>query len=162
MSETNKKYTYFASDFHLGAPNDAESLQREKEIVAWLTSIESSANCIYLVGDIFDFWFEYKHVIPKGFSRLQGKIAALTDNGIPVHFFYGNHDMWMFEYFKKELGVEIHSDDIQVSIGTKKLFIATEMVSEKEIRVINSSRKYFDHLFVNGFLQDCIQILDFQ
>ncbi|MEY3126740.1 MAG: hypothetical protein RL273_893, partial [Bacteroidota bacterium] len=124
MSETNKKYTYFASDFHLGAPNGAESLQREKEIVAWLTSIESSANCIYLVGDIFDFWFEYKHVIPKGFSRLQGKIAALTDNGIPVHFFYGNHDMWMFEYFKKELGVEIHSDDIQVSIGTKKLFIA--------------------------------------
>jgi|APGre2960657444_1045066.scaffolds.fasta_scaffold13427_3 UDP-2,3-diacylglucosamine hydrolase len=124
MSETNKKYTYFASDFHLGAPNDAESLQREKEIVAWLTSIESSANCIYLVGDIFDFWFEYKHVIPKGFSRLQGKIAALTDNGIAVHFFYGNHDMWMFEYFKKELGVEIHSDDIQVSIGSKKLFIA--------------------------------------
>ena len=124
MSETNKKYTYFASDFHLGAPNDAESLQREKEIVAWLTSIESSANCIYLVCDIFDFWFEYKHVIPKGFSRLQGKIAALTDNGIPVHFFYGNHDMWMFEYFKKELGVEIHSDAIEVSIGKKKLFIA--------------------------------------
>ena len=99
MSETNKKYTYFASDFHLGAPKDSESLQREKEIVAWLTSIESSANCIYLVGDIFDFWFEYKHVIPKGFSRLQGKIADLTDKGIPVHFFLWKPwyvDVWIF------------------------------------------------------------------
>ena len=120
----SKKYTYFASDFHLGAPNEFESLKREKEIVAWLNHIESTAECIYLVGDIFDFWFEYKHAIPKGFSRLQGKIAALTDSGIPIHFFYGNHDMWMFDYFKKELGVEIHSDDVQINIGTKKVYIA--------------------------------------
>ena len=120
----SKKYTYFASDFHLGAPNKFESLKREKEIVAWLNHIESTAECIYLVGDIFDFWFEYKHAIPKGFSRLQGKIAALSDSGIPIHFFYGNHDMWMFDYFKKELGVEIHSDDVQIIIGTKKVYIA--------------------------------------
>jgi len=120
----SKKYTYFASDFHLGAPNEFESLKREKEIVAWLNHIESTAECIYLVGDIFDFWFEYKHAIPKGFSRLQGKIAALSDSGISIHFFYGNHDMWMFDYFKKELGVEIHSDDVQIIIGTKKVYIA--------------------------------------
>lgn len=124
MTEKSKKYTYFASDFHLGAPDEIESLKREKEIIAWLNHIELNASSIYLVGDIFDFWFEYKHVIPKGFSRLQGKIADLTDKGIPVHFFYGNHDMWMFDYFKKELSVEIHSDAIQIIIETKKIFVA--------------------------------------
>ena len=124
MTETSKKYTYFASDFHLGAPDNESSLQREKKIVSWLTEIESSASAIYLVGDIFDFWFEYKHAIPKGFIRLQAKIIEITEKGIPVHFFLGNHDMWMFDYFEKELGVKIHSDEIEIDINGKSFYIA--------------------------------------
>ena len=87
-----EKKIYFASDFHLGVPSGDSSLAREKAIIRWLESIESDAQEIFLVGDIFDFWFEYKRAIPKGFVRLQGKIAQLTDSGIPVHFFTGNHD----------------------------------------------------------------------
>lgn len=124
MNSPSKKYTYFASDFHLGSPNYDASLEREKKIVSWLNEIESTASAIYLVGDIFDFWFEYKHAIPKGFIRLQSKIIEITDKGIPVHFFLGNHDMWMFDYFKKELGVEIHSDEIEIEINGKTFYIA--------------------------------------
>jgi len=102
-----KTNIYFASDFHLGAPNDEESLKREKSIVRWLDEIKVDAKEIYLVGDIFDFWFEYKHAIPKGFVRLQGKIAELTDAGIPIYVFTGNHDMWMFDYLPKELGIQL-------------------------------------------------------
>lgn len=110
MSET--KSIYFASDFHLGVPDEKSSLEREKAVVAWLDSIKHDALEIYLVGDIFDFWFEYNKVIPKGFVRLQGKIAELVDSGIPVYFFTGNHDMWMFDYFEKELGVKIYRNNI--------------------------------------------------
>jgi len=124
MIEPSGKYHYFASDFHLGVPTYEASLKREKKIVAWLSEIEKDAKAIYLVGDIFDFWFEYKHAIPKGFVRLQGKIIELTEKGIPVHFFLGNHDMWMFDYFKQELGVQIHPDEIEIEINHKKFFIA--------------------------------------
>lgn len=119
---TGKKI-YFASDFHLGAPNYEDSLVREKKIIAWLTSIEDTAFEIYLLGDVFDFWFEYKHAIPKGFVRLQGKIAALTDKGIKIHWFYGNHDMWVFDYIPKELGVELHPTEIRKTYNGKKFFI---------------------------------------
>ncbi|MBY0435970.1 MAG: metallophosphoesterase, partial [Cyclobacteriaceae bacterium] len=98
------KKIYFASDFHLGVPTHEASLTRERKIVAWLESVRSDAHSIYLVGDIFDFWFEYRHAIPKGFIRLQGKLAELCDAGIHICFFTGNHDMWMFDYFPKELG----------------------------------------------------------
>jgi len=99
------KKIYFASDFHLGVPDAASSTAREKRIVAWLSQIEKDAYAIYLMGDIFDFWFEYRHAIPKGFIRVQGKLAALRDAGIPIYFFTGNHDMWMFDYFEKEVDV---------------------------------------------------------
>ena len=115
MTLEKGKCIYFASDFHLGVPTYEASRHREDKIVAWLNFIEPTAQEIYLVGDIFDFWFEYKHVIPKGFVRLQGKIASLVDNGIKVHFFTGNHDMWMFDYFPKELGVEMHREPIRKS-----------------------------------------------
>lgn len=118
-----RKNTYFASDFHLGAPDYASSLKREKEIVDWLNQIQHDAKEIYLVGDIFDFWFEYKTVVPKGFVRLLGKIAALSDMGIPIHFFIGNHDMWMFDYFEKELNVTIHRKPIEVEIDGKQFYI---------------------------------------
>jgi UDP-2,3-diacylglucosamine hydrolase len=118
----NKKI-YFASDFHLGVPNAKESLVREKRIVRWLDSIKHDAHSVYLMGDIFDFWFEYKHAIPKGFIRLQGKLAEFTDAGIPVIFFTGNHDMWMFDYFTKELNISIYREPLLLNINNQKILI---------------------------------------
>ncbi len=121
MSQPTK--IYFASDFHLGAPNYEKSLEREKKIVAWLDTIKNDATEIFLVGDIFDFWFEYKKAIPRGFARLQGKIAEITDSGIPVHVFTGNHDMWIFDYLPNELGVQLHREPIVREWNGKTFYI---------------------------------------
>lgn len=118
------KKIYFASDFHLGVPSYDDSLVREKRLVAWLDSIKHDAAEIYLVGDLFDFWFEYKTVIPKYFTRLLGKLAELRDNGIPITFFTGNHDMWMFGYFEEELGIPVIRQPIDREINGKKFHIA--------------------------------------
>jgi UDP-2,3-diacylglucosamine hydrolase len=104
---TGKKI-YFLSDFHLGAPNEKESLQREKMIVRFLEEIRKDAHTIFIVGDMFDFWYEYRKVVPRGYVRLLGKIADLTDSGIEIHFYVGNHDMWMTNYFQKELNVPVY------------------------------------------------------
>ncbi len=117
------KKIFFASDFHLGAPDHASSLEREKRIVKWLQSIREEAHSIYLLGDIFDFWFEYKYTIPKGFVRLQGKLAELTDEGIPVVFFTGNHDMWMFDYFPTNFGIPVYREPKALSVGNHLLLI---------------------------------------
>lgn len=114
---------YFASDFHLGAPTYQSSREREGKIVAWLNFIKADAKAIFLMGDVFDFWFEYSTVIPKGFIRLQGKLAQLTDAGIELYFFKGNHDMWVFDYFKKELGATIISDEMILESGGKRIFL---------------------------------------
>ncbi len=114
---------YFASDFHLGVPSYEESLRREKRIINWLDAIQNDAAEIFLVGDIFDFWFEYKRAIPKGFVRLQGKLAELTDSGIPVHVFTGNHDMWIFDYLPKELGVQLYREPITRVFNGEKFYI---------------------------------------
>lgn len=114
---------YFASDFHLGIPDRASSLAREKRIVRWLEEIEQDAEEVFLVGDLFDAWFEYKRAVPKGFVRLLGKIAAITDKGIPVHVFSGNHDMWMFGYLEEECGVKIHHAPVEREWYGKKFFI---------------------------------------
>jgi UDP-2,3-diacylglucosamine hydrolase len=118
----NKKI-YFASDFHLGVPDYASSLIREKRIIAWLDSIKHDAHSIYLLGDIFDFWFEYKYTIPKGYIRLLGKLAEIRDSGIPVIFFTGNHDMWMFDYFPKELDIPVYREPILLEVGNQRLLI---------------------------------------
>ncbi|WP_291784112.1 metallophosphoesterase, partial [Cecembia sp.] len=107
ISLHNKK-VFFASDFHLGAPDEALSKIREKKIINWLNSIEEEAAAIFLVGDIFDFWFEYDKVVPKGFIRFLGKIADLKEKNIPVFFFTGNHDLWMDDYFTKELQIPVY------------------------------------------------------
>ncbi|RMG79420.1 MAG: UDP-2,3-diacylglucosamine diphosphatase [Bacteroidetes bacterium] len=120
---SNKKKIYFASDFHLGVPGKQDSKEREKQIVRWLSEIQPHAKEIFLVGDIFDFWFEYKHTIPKGYVRLLGKLAELTDSGIPVHFFTGNHDMWAFDYLPCEVGVQIHREPIIREFSGKKFMI---------------------------------------
>src|SRR5512145_1653969 len=98
----NGKY-YFASDFHLGIPDNALSLEREKKLVAWLEEVRRDAKVIYLMGDLFDFWFEYKTVVPRGYIRLLGKLSEITDSGIEIHLFRGNHDMWAFDYLEREL-----------------------------------------------------------
>jgi UDP-2,3-diacylglucosamine hydrolase len=117
------KNIYFASDFHLGAPNYAESRKRENRIVSWLNFIEPTCSELFLMGDVFDFWFEYKKVIPKGFIRLQGKLAQMADSGIKIYFFKGNHDMWVDDYFTKEIGIEIISDELIIEREGKKFYL---------------------------------------
>lgn len=114
---------YFASDLHLGTPDFATSRQREVIFIKWLETVAADADELFLVGDIFDFWHEYQTVIPKGFVRLQGKIAALCDSGIPVHIFTGNHDLWMNGYLQKELGATIHYKPIEREWNGIKFFI---------------------------------------
>jgi UDP-2,3-diacylglucosamine hydrolase len=108
MNSSPTKKIYFLSDFHLGAPDFNSSLVREKKIVAFLESIRHDAAQIFIVGDLFDFWYEYTKVVPKGYVPLLGKLAELTDSGIPIHVFVGNHDMWMSGYFEKELNIPVY------------------------------------------------------
>jgi len=122
VSSTNKKI-YFLSDFHLGAPDHASSLIREKKLVSFLESIRYDASEIFLVGDMFDFWYEYRTVVPKGFTRLLGKLAELSDSGIKLHFFVGNHDMWMRGYFKTELNCELYFEPAVFERNGLKLYI---------------------------------------
>lgn len=117
------QYLYFASDLHLGAPNALQSIQREKAFIAWLNYIQPTAKAIYLLGDVFDFWFEYKTVVPKGYTRLFGKLAELSDTGIEIHFFKGNHDMWVLDYFEKELGLQIHSNELTFEWANKRFYL---------------------------------------
>ncbi|MCF1190441.1 UDP-2,3-diacylglucosamine diphosphatase [Mangrovimonas sp. AS39] len=116
------KKIYFASDNHLGAPTYKESLPREKKFVAWLDEVKKDAAAIFLLGDLFDFWFEYKTVIPKGFTRTLGKLAEITDSGIPVFFFVGNHDLWMNGYFEEELNIPVYHKP-QEFVFNNKVFL---------------------------------------
>ncbi|MCF6170763.1 MAG: UDP-2,3-diacylglucosamine diphosphatase [Bacteroidales bacterium] len=119
-----KNKIYFASDFHLGIPDAESSLKRERLLVRWLEKISGDASMVFLMGDVFDFWFEYKYVVPKGYVRLLGKLAEMTDNGIPVHLFRGNHDVWAFDYLSRELGIQIHRESEVFSFEGKQLFLA--------------------------------------
>lgn len=118
-----QKKIYFLSDFHLGAPNHAASLEREKTIVRFLDEIKDVAAEIFLVGDMFDFWYEYRKVVPKGYVRLLGKLAELSDAGIPMHFFVGNHDMWMRDYFLKELNIPVYFEPREFERNGKTFLI---------------------------------------
>ncbi len=117
------KKIYFLSDFHLGAPDAATSLLREKKIIAFLDEIKKDAEQIFILGDLFDFWFEYKTVVPKGYVRILGKLAEITDSGIPIHFFVGNHDMWMKNYFQKELNISVYFEPTPFTFNEKKFLI---------------------------------------
>ena len=123
MKVSEGKKIYFASDNHLGLPDYKSSLQREKKFVQWLDIIKDDAHSIYLLGDLFDFWFEYRTVVPKGFIRVLGKIAEISDSGIPIYFFTGNHDMWVNNYFQKELGIKVITEPQQFEINGKKFLI---------------------------------------
>ncbi|HAT65023.1 MAG TPA: UDP-2,3-diacylglucosamine hydrolase, partial [Flavobacteriaceae bacterium] len=117
------KKIYFSSDNHLGAPTPSESLPREKKFVAWLDAVKDDAAAIFLLGDLFDFWFEYKTVVPKGFVRVLGKLAEISDSGIPIYFFVGNHDLWMHDYFEKELNIPVYRDVKEFTFNNKTFLI---------------------------------------
>ena len=123
MNLTPGKKIYFISDFHLGVPNETDSRKREDKIVAWLNSIRNDVQILYLMGDVFDYWFEYKEVVPRGYVRLLGKLAELSDAGVEMHYFTGNHDMWVFDYLPKEIGLQIHRAPIQREYNDKKFFL---------------------------------------
>lgn len=153
--ESQSRKIYFASDFHLGAPDYETSLIREKKIVEWLDHVSKDAAEIYLVGDIFDFWFEYKRAIPRGFVRLQGKIAELTDKGIPVHLFTGNHDMWIFDYLPIELGVQLYREPTTKEFFGKKYFIG----HGDGLGPGDKGYKFLKKVFTNKFCQWCFERL---
>lgn len=117
------KKIYFLSDFHLGAPDAATSLVREKKIISFLDEIKKDAAEIFILGDLFDFWYEYKKVVPKGYVRILGKLAEITDSGIPMHFFVGNHDMWMKDYFQTELNIPVYFEPKTFEFNGKKFYI---------------------------------------
>jgi len=119
----NNKKIYFASDQHLGAPTAEASFPREQKFVAWLNEVKEDAAAIFLLGDLFDFWFEYKTVVPKGFVRVLGKLAEIKDSGIPIYFFVGNHDLWMKDYFEKELNIPVFHKPQEFTFNTTTLLI---------------------------------------
>jgi len=148
---TTGKKVYFASDVHLGAPALNNNLQREKLFVKWLNQVKDDAKAIYLMGDIFDFWFEYKRAVPRGFTRVLGKLAEICDSGIEVHFFTGNHDIWVFDYLPNEIGVIVHRDVVRTEIEGKKFFLA----HGDGLGPYDKGYKILKKIFTNKFLQWC-------
>ena len=123
MQLPSNKKIYFASDQHFGAPTVELSFPREQKFVAWLDEIKVDAEALFLLGDLFDFWFEYKTVVPKGFVRVLGKLAEIRDSGIPIYFFVGNHDLWMSDYFEKELNIPVYRDNKEFTFNNKTFLI---------------------------------------
>ena len=123
MQLPNNKKIYFASDQHFGAPTAELSFPREQKFVAWLDEVKQDAEAVFLLGDLFDFWFEYKAVVPKGFIRVLGKLAEIRDSGIPIYFFVGNHDLWMEDYFQKELNIPVFHDNQEFTFGDRTFLI---------------------------------------
>lgn len=143
------KKIYFASDFHLGTPNQASSRSREDKIIRWLSSIQNEAAAIFLVGDVFDFWFEYKHVVPKGFIRFLGKLAEIRDSGTPIYLFTGNHDMWMFDYLEKELNIPVYRAPVIIKVNDQVMMVG----HGDGLGPGDHFYKFLKFLFNNRFLQ---------
>ena len=149
------KKIYFASDNHLGAPTAEESTQRERIFVAWLDHIKADAEVLFLLGDLFDFWFEYKTVVPKGFVRVLGKLAELADNGISIHFFVGNHDLWMLDYLEKEIGIKVYHQARDFTFNDQHFFIG----HGDGLGPGDKGYKRMKKIFTNRFLQWCFRWL---
>jgi len=140
---------YFISDLHLGAPALNNNTERERLFVKWLNEIKEDAAMLFLMGDIFDYWFEYKKVVPRGFTRSLGKIAEIADSGIPVHFFTGNHDIWVFDYLPSELGIEVHYAEMRIKLGEKKFFLA----HGDGLDPFDTGYHFLKKIFTNQFFQ---------
>jgi len=149
------KKIYFLSDFHLGAPDHAASLVRERQIVAFLQEIRKDAAAIFIVGDLFDFWYEYRTVVPKGYTRILGKMAEITDAGIPIHFFTGNHDMWMSGYFEEELNIPVYHEPKTFEWNGKKFLIG----HGDGLGPGDHGYKFLKKIFRNKFCQGLFGIL---
>lgn len=145
---TNKKI-YFASDFHLGVPDHQQSLARERRIVAWLEEVSKDAQAIFLLGDVFDFWFEYKQVVPKGHVRLLGKLAELADSGIEIILFSGNHDLWLKDYLAQEIGLQVFHEPQQYQLGSHTFYLA----HGDGLGPGDKKFKFFKSIFKNPFCQ---------
>lgn len=117
------KKIYFITDLHLGVPTLEDSHRRELMLVSFLDSIKDNTETLFLMGDLFDFWFEYKTVVPRGYVRLLGKLAQFVDEGIPVHLFAGNHDLWTFDYLQKEIGIQVHREPMTITLKNKKFLL---------------------------------------
>lgn len=142
---------YFMSDAHLGTPDYASSLKREKKLVAWLDMIKADATELFIVGDLFDFWFEYKRAVPRGFVRVLGKLAEIADSGIPITLFTGNHDMWIFDYLPKEIGLTLYREPITREWHGKKFYIG----HGDGLGPGDYGYKFIKKVFSNAFLQWC-------
>lgn len=149
------KKIYFASDNHLGAPTPEESAPRERIFVQWLNHIKEDVGVLFLLGDLFDFWFEYKTVVPKGFVRVLGKLAELADAGIPIHFFVGNHDMWMLDYLEKEIGITVYYSPQEFTFNGKSFFIGPG----DGLGPYDMGYKRMKKIFKNPFFQWCFRWL---
>lgn len=146
---TQRKNIYFASDAHLGARFHQDPLAIEKKLVRWLDSIKEDAIAVYFLGDMFDYWYEYKYVVPKGFVRFLGKLAELSDSGVEIHFFIGNHDIWMFDYLTKEIGATIHRDILTIDLLGKRFFLG----HGDEVDYRSKLFRFVRALFRNKFCQ---------
>ena len=146
---------YFLADAHLGAKSHSNTIDTERKLCRWLDSVKHDAHSIYLLGDIFDYWYEYKHVVPKGFTRLLGKLAEITDSGIEVHFFIGNHDLWLTDYLAKECGMILHLEPLITEIKGSKFFLAHGDGLGDESR----SFKFLRRVFHSKFLRKCFSAI---
>jgi len=147
MQLPSNKKIYFASDQHFGAPTAELSFPREQKFVAWLDEIKKDAEAVFLLGDLFDFWFEYKTVVPKGFIRVLGKLAELRDAGIPIYFFVGNHDLWMGDYFEKELNIPVYHNNQEFTFNGKTFFIGHGDGKGPGDKGYKRMKKLFTHSF---------------
>ena len=141
---------YFVADVHLGLRLQ-ESHDREQSFVDWLDSIASDAAALYLLGDFFDFWWEYKHVVPKGYVRVLGKLAQLADSGVAIHFFKGNHDQWTFGYLEKEVGLQLHDEPFVVQIGSARFCLG----HGDGLCAVSRKKRWLRKMFASRFLQKC-------
>lgn len=150
-----RKQVYFLADAHLGSKSHANSIDTERRLCRWLDDVKGSASAIYLLGDIFDYWFEYKYVVPKGFTRVLGKLGELTDYGVEIHFFIGNHDLWISDYLHKECGMILHFDTYVTNINGKKFFLA----HGDGLGDDSYSFRFLRKVFHNKFLKKCFSAI---
>lgn len=154
MNPNNKK-VYFASDIHLGLGGFEKSLVREKRLVKWLNEIKEDAAALYLLGDVFDFWHDWKRAAPQGFTRFLGKLAEISDSGIPIHLFTGNHDIWIYDYLPREIGLTLHRKEYKTEIFGKKFYLA----HGDGMGPGDNGYKLLKWIFTNKFLQWCFKHL---
>ncbi|MCD7976796.1 MAG: UDP-2,3-diacylglucosamine diphosphatase [Tannerellaceae bacterium] len=146
---TPRKKIYFISDAHLGARFHEDPRKIEKKLVRWLDFVKKDASAIFMLGDMFDYWYEYKYVVPKGFTRFLGKLAELSDEGIEIHIFTGNHDVWIFDYLPEEIGAVVHRDVLTIDLLGKRFFLG----HGDEIDYRSWSFRLLRKLFRNKFCQ---------